>query len=230
MSLDTRWLVLVKDTTGRNPDKWVTLAELDSYINTEENAKIGDWKAFDVGEGHILENLTEAVEYLLEDAETRLDEVTPTSGAPITVRTKATAISGEGNNDEITWTAEEEGADGNGISIDITLSAEATYIDITVTPMSIVVVVKTGGGITATDVLNAVNAHAQAKVLVQGALTGGGGAITADSVVTSGGTDITAAPSGAIRYEATKIWISVEESTATESNWMSADLTDPNGA
>ena len=73
MSLDTRWLILVKDTTGRNPDKWVTLAELDSYINTEENAKLGDWKAFDVGEGHILASITEAVEYLLEATETRAD-------------------------------------------------------------------------------------------------------------------------------------------------------------
>jgi len=43
----------------------------------------------------------------------------------------------------------------------------------------------------------------------------------------TGGKDITAGAPGAIRYEATKIWISVAESTASESNWKSADLTDP---
>jgi len=59
---------------------------------------------------------------------------------------------------------------------------------------------------------------------VQGVLTGSGGAITADSVVTDGGVDITAGEPGAIRYEANKIWISVAESTASESNWKYAAL------
>lgn len=49
-----------------------------------------------------------------------------------------------------------------------------------------------------------------------------------DAMSLAGGLDITAGAPGAIRYEATKIWISVAESTASESNWKSADLTDPN--
>ena len=119
------------------------------------------------------------------------------------------------------------GKDGNGISIDITLSAEATDIDITVDGKAIAVDVKTGQGTTATDVLTAVNAHGTAGLLVQGVLTGSGGAITADSVVTDEGVDITAGAPGAIRYEADKIWISVAESTASESNWKYAALTTP---
>ena len=159
---------------------------------------------------------------------TALEAVAPTTGAPITAQVSATAITSDGNNDEITWTAVANGEDGNGIAIDITLSAEATDIDITVDGNAIAVDVKTGEGTTATDVLTAVNAHETAGLLVQGALTGSGGAITADSVETGGGKDITAGLAGAIRYEADKIWISVDESTASVSNWAYASLTDPN--
>jgi hypothetical protein len=154
--------------------------------------------------------------------------VVPTSGAPITAQVSATAITAEGENEEITWTAVANGEDGNGIAIDITLSTEATDIDIIVGVNAIAVDVKAGNGTTATDVLTAVNAHATAGLLVQGALTGGGGAITADSVETGGGKDITAGLAGAIRYEADKIWISTDESTASVSNWAYALLTDPN--
>jgi hypothetical protein len=153
-----------------------------------------------------------------------LQAVAPTAGAPITAQVSATAITSDGNNDEITWTAVANGEDGNGISIDITLSAEATDIDITVDGKAIAVAVKTGEGTTATDVLTAVNAHETAGLLVQGVLTGSGGAITAYSIVTDGGKDITAGLAGAIRYEANKIWISVAESTASESNWKYAAL------
>ena len=161
-----------------------------------------------------------------------LEAVAPTTGAPITTQVRATAISSDGNNDEITWTAVANGEDGNGITIVITLSAEASVlngagyngIDIIVDGNAIVVDVKTGQGTTATDVLTAVNAHETAGLLVRGALTGSGGAITADSVVTDGGVDITAGLAGAIRYEANKIWISVGESTASVSNWKYATL------
>jgi len=153
-----------------------------------------------------------------------LEAVAPTTGAPITAQVSATAISSDGNNDEITWTAVANGEDGNGITIDITLSAEANGIDITVDGNAIAVDVKTGQGTTATEVLTAVNAHETAGLLVQGVLTGSGGAITADSVVTDEGVDITAGEPGAIRYEANKIWISVAESTASESNWKYAAL------
>lgn len=155
---------------------------------------------------------------------TALEAVAPTTGAPITAQVSATAITSHGNNDEITWTAVANGEDGNGITIDITLSAEATDIDITVDGKAIAVDVKTGEGTTATDVLTAVNAHGTAGLLVQGVLTGSGGAITADSVVTDEGVDITAGLAGAIRYEADKIWISVGESTASVSNWKYAAL------
>ena len=153
-----------------------------------------------------------------------LEAVAPTTGAPKTTQVSATAISSEGNNDEITWTAVANGEDGNGITIDITLSAEANGIDITVKGKAIAVDVKTGEGTTATEVLTAVNAHETAGLLVRGVLTGSGGAITADSVVTDGGKDITAGLAGAIRYEANKIWISVDESTTSVSNWKYAAL------
>ena len=155
---------------------------------------------------------------------TALEAVAPTTGAPITAQVSAKAITSYGKNDEITWTAVANGKDGNGITIDITLSAEANGIDITVDGNAIAVDVKTGQSTTATDVLTAVNAHETAGLLVQGVLAGSGGAITADSVVTDGGADITAGAPGAIRYEATKIWISVAESTASVSNWKYAAL------
>jgi hypothetical protein len=40
MSLDSRWHVLVRDATSKNPDKWVTLSELDSYLNEDETERI----------------------------------------------------------------------------------------------------------------------------------------------------------------------------------------------
>ena len=153
-----------------------------------------------------------------------LEAVAPTTGAPKTTQVSATAITSAGNDDAITWTAVANGEDGNGITIDITLSAEANGIDITVDGKAIAVDVKTGEGTTAADVLTAVNAHGTAGLLVRGVLTGSGGAITAASVVTDGGVDITAGLAGAIRYEADKIWISVGESTASVSNWKYAAL------
>lgn len=49
-----------------------------------------------------------------------------------------------------------------------------------------------------------------------------------EAISLTGGVDITAGAPGAIRYEADKIWISVAESTASESNWAYASLTAPN--
>ena len=44
-------------------------------------------------------------------------------------------------------------------------------------------------------------------------------------IKTTGGVNITAGVSGAIRYEASKLWISVGDSTAAESDWKYAELT-----
>jgi len=52
--------------------------------------------------------------------------------------------------------------------------------------------------------------------------TSKGSTITADI---ASGVNGTAGVSGAIRYEASKLWISVGESTAAESNWKYAELT-----
>ena len=204
------------------------LATVYASVETAEtglNAQVGELKAqvgdYDYAEtGSTLTGDLATAEADIVD----LKGTAPVSGAPITAQVSATAISSDGNNDEITWTAVANGEDGNGIAIDITLSAEATNIDIIVGGNAIAVDVKTGQGTTATDVLTAVNAHETAGLLVQGALTGSGGAITADYVVTDEGVDITAGSAGAIRYEADKIWISVGESTASVSNWKYAAL------
>jgi len=228
--------IQVRVPQGGGSVRDVPLSELNEYISTEEaagittlNAQVGELKAqvgdYDYAEtGSTLTGDLATAEADIVD----LKGTAPVSGAPITAQVSATAITAEGKNEEITWTAVANGEDGNGIAIDITLSAEATDIDIIVGVNTISVDVKTGEGITATDVLTAVNAHETAGLLVQGALTGSGGAITADSVVTGGGKDITAGLAGAIRYEADKIWISVDESTASVSNWAYASLMDPN--
>jgi len=230
--------IQVRIPQGGGSVRDVPLSELNEYISTEEAADIttletyvGEYSSPAGGEGSdiatdlakVYGDVETAGTGLLARA-TALEAVAPTTGAPITAQVSATAISSDGNNDEITWTAVANGEDGNGISIDITLSAEANGIDITVDGNAIAVDVKTGQGTTATDVLTAVNAHETAGLLVQGVLTGSGGAITADSVVTDGGVDITAGLAGAIRYETDKIWISVGESTASVSNWKYAAL------
>ena len=230
--------IQVRIPQGGGSVRDVPLSELNEYISSEEATDItalktyvGDYSSPAGGEGSDLATDLKKVYADVEADETgllaratALEAVAPTTGAPITAQVSATAITSDGNNDEITWTAVANGEDGNGITIDITLSAEANGIDITVDGKAIAVDVKTGQGTTATDVLTAVNAHETAGLLVQGVLTGSGGAITADSVVTDGGADITAGAPGAIRYEATKIWISVAESTASVSNWKYAAL------
>jgi len=230
--------IQVRIPQGGGSVRDVPLSELNEYISSEEATDItaletyvGDYGSPSGGEGSDIATDLKKVYGDVETAETgllaraaALEAVAPTTGAPITAQVSATAISSKGHNDEITWTAVANGEDGNGITIDITLSAEANGIDITVDGNAIAVDVKTGQGTTATEVLTAVNAHETAGLLVQGVLTGSGGAITADSVVTDGGVDITAGEPGAIRYEANKIWISVAESTASESNWKYAAL------
>lgn len=233
--------IQVRIPQGGGSVRDVPLSELNEYISSEEATDIttletyvGDYSSPAGGEGSdiatdlatVYDDVETAGIGLLARA-TALEAVAPTTGAPITAQVSAAAITSRGNKDEITWTAVANGEAGNGITIDITLSAEATDIDITVDGKAIAVDVKTGQGTTATDVLTAVNAHGTAGLLVQGVLTGSGGAITADSVVTDGGADITAGAPGAIRYEADKIWISVAESTASESNWKYAALTTP---
>lgn len=157
----------------------------------------------------------------------------PTAGAPVTEQTAASVKTGDGENHEITWTAQELGTAGNGINIKIELSAAATGVDITVDGSNINIEVEASGEplstiITATDVLTAVNGHATAGQLVQGALTGAGGAIANDEQKLGGGVDITTGLPGAQRYEEDKMWISTGESTATTSRWKSMPLTDPN--
>ena len=230
--------IQVRIPQGGGSVRDVPLSELNEYISSEEATDItaletyvGDYGSPAGGKDSDIATDLKKVYGDVETAETgllaraaALEAVAPTTGAPITAQVSATAISSKGNNDEITWTAVANGEDGNGITIDITLSAEANGIDITVDGKAIAVDVKTGEGTTATDVLTAVNAHGTAGLLVQGVLTGSGGAITADSVVTDEGVDITAGLAGAIRYEADKIWISVGESTASVSNWKYAAL------
>ena len=230
--------IQVRIPQGGGSVRDVPLSELNEYISSEEATDItaletyvGDYSSPSGGKGSDIATDLALVYGDVETAGTgllaraaALEAVAPTTGAPITAQVSATAISSDGNNDAITWTAVANGEDGNGITIDITLSAEANGIDITVDGNAIAVDVKTGQGTTATDVLTAVNAHETAGLLVQGVLTGSGGAITADSVVTDGGVDITAGLAGAIRYEADKIWISVGESTASVSNWKYAAL------
>ena len=230
--------IQVRIPQGGGSVRDVPLSELNEYISSEEATDItaletyvGDYSSPAGGKGSDIATDLKKVYADVETDETgllaraaALEAVAPTTGAPITAQVSATAITSGGNKDEITWTAVANGEDGNGISIDITLSAEATDIDITVDGKAIAVDVKTGQGTTATDVLTAVNTHETAGLLVQGELTRSGGAITADSVVTDGGVDITAGLAGAIRYEADKIWISVGESTASVSNWKYAAL------
>jgi len=211
---------MIGDYTPEDTDLATDLAKVYGDVETAGTGLLARAAALEARE---IRNIYDSETGLLARA-AALEAVAPTTGAPITAQVSATAITSDGNDDEITWTAVANGEDGNGISIDITLSAEANGIDITVDGKAIAVDVKTGQGTTATDVLTAVNAHETAGLLVQGELTGLGDAITADSVVTDGGVDITAGLAGAIRYEADKIWISVGESTASVSNWKYAAL------
>lgn len=211
------------------------VADLETQVGDPDTKAGGLEKAVDglqsvVGDGE--SGLVKDVATLRDNVDD-LQDVAPVSGAPVTAQTAGVAVTGDGENYEITWTAQNLGTNGNGITIAIELSAQATGVDIVVVGKNISIAVEATGEplstiITATDVLTAVNAHETAGALVQGALTGSGDPIAADEQVTAGAVDITAAVAGAIRYESDKIWISIDESTASVSSWRSAALTDPN--
>ena len=73
------------------------------------------------------------------------------------------------------------------------------------------------------DVVTEVNNHAN-NTLVTASAGAESEAEPFEAISLTGGVDITAGAPGAIRYEANKIWISVAESTANESNWKYAAL------
>lgn len=219
---------LVRHIQVNNPELFESLIfsyeSADADCVVEETSEGGE--SLDGGvDGHVLIASGSDIDNAVDKA--------PTAGAPVTEQTAASVKTGDGENHEITWTAQELGTPGNGINIKIELSAAATGVDIAVDGSDINVAVEATGEplstiITATDVLTAVNGHATAGQLVQGVLTGAGGAIANDEQKLGGGVDITPGLPGAQRYEEDKYWINTGESTATTSRWKSMPLTDPN--
>lgn len=151
-------------------------------------------------------------------------------GKPDMQQVAAVGKTGEGENWEITWTAEDVGAGGNDISITIingTGNSQPIKVNTTDTDIVIELATDETGEPddvvnTATAVATAVNEDAEAGALVQGALTGSGGVAAIESKTNlSGGVDITTAPTGKIRFDSTALYISIAPSTATESSWKS---------
>lgn len=144
MSLDSRWLVLVRDTTSKNPDKWVTLSELDSYLNEDETGRIIriEEKVFPKPEpdGSSLQERVDATDATLssplvaskmaaidaledEAYETQLNKrlVSPIINDTVTYATLT--LDDTDDEDGILLTRKEFGGGGNGLFIKVTESA-----------------------------------------------------------------------------------------------------------
>lgn len=229
MSLKLTDEVSVKIKGSGDKLDYVPVSEFNELISSEESSRIDDLETA-VGTYAGEYDLSTDVADMMADVEELIEIAqTAVTGEPETP-VAAEAITGEGENWEITWTAETAGSDGNDITITIALGSGISQpIGVSLTGTDILVTLATDGSgdpddsvNTATNIVTAVNEDEHAGELIQGVLTGIGGVCAAESEVEfEGGVDGTVGKDGELRYSATALWVSTGESTVAVSNWKS---------
>jgi hypothetical protein len=184
-------------------------------------------------DGHKLQSTSEEIDNAVAAVQTAAyGAISPIEAATLTT--------GSGENWEIKWDAVETGAAGNLLALTIT-NGVGNDLPITVSveapqgegDVSIVIALATDENgdpddatNTATAVVAAVNEDAVAGLLIQGTLIGSGGLCATESKASlTGGSDGTPGVRGALRFDGTKLYVSVDESTTAVSNWKYVTLT-----
>ena len=241
--IDDNDTIEIRRAQGGNKPETRTAAELNEYFSKEENpeidalqAQIGDYDP-EATESTITDDLEELQTQVqttttgLLDRATALEAIAQTAieGAPV-APVAAKLVTGSGENWEITWEAVTKGAAGNAISIEIVNgTGESSPITISTTGNAISIALATdalgapdNSANTATAVLTVLNADEAAGALVQGTLTGSGGVCATElSANLAGGVDGTPGAKGALRFDASGLYVSTDASTTAVSNWKS---------
>lgn len=151
-----------------------------------------------------------------------------TSEAPDTpVASSVSLTIGEGISLDLT--ANTKGGAGDKISITMEVNPEKEELSVSVDGEKITVYlgnIETEITSTLGDVKTAIDTFPAANALVEVSITGDGGtkAIEVEETFLEGGKDGTVGAAGALRFDSSKLYVSVAESTVSESNWKSVGL------
>ena len=151
------------------------------------------------------------------------EEPTITAGAPI-APVAATGTAFETNT--LTYTAKTKGAAGNSIVVNLIDPGEdAATETVSVNGSSIKVTLASAEGAITSDldaVKAAIDGDTAAAALIDVAIGGTGSTIAAKATTQLGtGVDGTTGAAGALRFDSSNLYVSVDESTTAESNWKS---------
>ena len=232
MSLKLTDRVAVQEEGSGGAIHYVPITEFNTLISSEESGRLDDLETA-VGTYEGDNDLSTDVADILDNV-SELQDLAQTagSGEPETP-VAAEAITGEGENWEITWTAETAGEDGNNLTITIALGSGISQpigVSLTGTDITVTLATDESGDPddavnTATAVKDAVNGDAVAGLLVQGDLTGNGGVCAEQmQVMFEGGVDGTAGKAGELRYSDFGLHVSIGNSTAENSFWRTVPL------
>lgn len=193
-------ITIIRPQGGHKPE-YRTIEELNNKFSTEEQSELTDLQAKQA-----------------------------TAGAP-TMPVAATGSIDLGGGVSLDFTAQTAGAAGNNLIVNlIDPEAENATIDVVVNGNKIDVTLASSAvpaiTSTAADVKAALDGTPSAVALIATAITGLDTTVAVKGTAElASGVNGTAGVSGAIRYEASKLWISVGDSTAAVSNWKYAELT-----
>ena len=239
--IDDNDTVDIRRAQGGYKPETRTVAELNEYFSKEENTEIDTLQAQvgDYDPSTTKSTITDDLEQLQADVQTAetglldraaaLEAIVQTAieGAPVTP-VAAKLVTGSGENWEITWEAVTKGVAGIAISIEIVNgTGESSPITISTTGNAISIALATdalgapdNAANTATAVLTELNDDEAAGALVQGTLTGGGGVCATEvSANLAGGVDGTVGAKGALRFDASGLYVSTDISTTAVSHW-----------
>lgn len=184
--------------------------------NTRRPARQGQVNLyFDKGSGRFRANAFDGSEVQFSSA--------PSAGTPVHAVAAAVTINPTGDDNNITYTADDVGSAGNSITIQYVISGSG--VDVSVTGKDILVTA--ASGTLASAVISAVNGHAGASALVTAVASGTVSGAIDDVAKTplTGGVDATVAKAGTILQDGSNIYIATTDiEIDSTTGWKKAAL------
>jgi hypothetical protein len=225
--------IVVKTTGGDKPEE-VPLSELNTFVSTEEDGRLGDLETA-VGsyaggadlstDVSTLQGKVETKTTGLLDRTTALETIvnTATEGTPVA------PVAAEGTIEldtgiSLDFTAKTAGAAGNSISVNLVDPEELNEtIDVSVDGTTITVLLASDGEAitsTAANVKTAIDGTPAAAALITVAITGLDSTLAIEAIETlEGGVNGTTGRAGEMLYDDTAFYVSAGISTVAVSNW-----------
>jgi len=231
MALDQSiYQVLVHDSTGHNPDQWMTLGAFNTLMSDEEDARLKILEASlfdtvvaklsDAGKPRTTQVAASAI--LTASGTVKAEKTVTVNDVTYTFVTDLTTDPDTVPNEVLIGADEDASLTNLTAAINGTAGEGTEYSTGTKQPRDVTGVFDhvSAAKITCTATTAGIGGNAYPKATNETNLDWDG-----TTGFFTGGEDITAAIAGTIRYEADKIWVATDKCTATESNWHYAELT-----